>query len=192
MPALVVVLSWASLTLPTPPSSQKHVSCRPLWACLQPGYVTPGHENYHKKFSLMMSNTQDPVLPSTLCVCEVKRKGSSTQCAFSACNSGEATEQPGIHLSLAFFQVTWCLERCTTCSPWMPSSTGMGHQCTRSRDPSTGSRRHYTLFATSCTVHRWSGKTPMWSPQKSRCRLRGKSLYTVLGVVVRCFVNKSA
>lgn len=82
MPALVVVLRWASLALPTAPSSQKHVSCRPLWACLQPGYVTPGHENHQEKFSLVMSNTQDPVLPSTLCVREVKWKARPTQCAF--------------------------------------------------------------------------------------------------------------
>lgn len=173
--------------LPTAPSLQKHISCRPLWACLQPGYVTPHHINHLKKFSLVLSNTQDPLLPSTVCICEVKRKARSTQRALKSVNSGEVAEQPGIHLALAFFQVTWCLGQCTTCSPSMPNSTGMGHRCTRNRDPSTGSQRLSTPSATSCTVPRWSGKTPTWSPPKSRCRLRGKSLCTVLSVVLKVF-----
>lgn len=106
MPALVVVLKWASLMLPTPPSLQKHVSCRPLWACLQPGYATPHRVNHQEKFTskvLILSSTQGPVLPSTLGICEVKWKGRPTQCAFEFAAQGRQLN------SLAF---TWLLLFC--------------------------------------------------------------------------------
>lgn len=38
-------------------------------------HTTPYHKNHKQKFSLVVSNTQDPVLPSTVCRCEVKWKG---------------------------------------------------------------------------------------------------------------------
>lgn len=96
----MVVLRWASLVLPTTPSLQKRVFCRPLWACLQPGYVAPHHVNHQEKFSLVMSNTQDPLLPSTVCMCEVKWKGRPTNVPFSLQTQGRRLK------SLAF---TWLL-----------------------------------------------------------------------------------
>lgn len=101
----MVVLRYASLMLPIPPSLQKHISCRPLWACLQPGYVTPHHVNHQEKFSLVMSNTQNLVLPSAVCICEGKWKGRPLQPAFQF-----AIQERQLN-SLAF---TWLL----LCSRW--------------------------------------------------------------------------
>ena len=82
------------------PYLQKHVSCRPSGACLQPGYVTPHHVKHQARSSLVMSNAQDPVLPFTVCICEVKWKGKATQRVFWFENSGVR------HLkSLAFTQL---------------------------------------------------------------------------------------
>lgn len=193
VPAFLVVQKWVLKCIKVgqpgtayTPYLQKRVSCRPSVACLQPWYVSHHHVNHQAKSSLVVTNVQDPVLPYTICIREDKWKRKPTQ-SFWFENSREADEKLDIQPAFAFFQVTWCLERCTTSSPSMPSTMGMGHRCTRSRDHSTGSQRLCTPSAILCTVHRWSGKTPTWSHQKSHCRPRGKSHCTLFNVLAKTF-----
>lgn len=82
------------------PYLQKPVSPRPSGACLQPRYVTPRCVNHQAKSGLAISSAQDPVLPFTVCICEVKPKGKSNFHTFGFENFGE--RQPK---SLAFTQL---------------------------------------------------------------------------------------
>lgn len=73
-------------------------------------------------------------------------------------------------------QVTWYLEPCTTSSRCTSGTPATGHQSTRRPTPQcTGSPRPSTPSATSCTAHRWNGRTQMLNPPKSPCTLRGES-----------------
>lgn len=63
----------------------------------------------------------------------------------------------------------------------------MAHQCTTSRDPSTGNQKPYILYVISCTVHRWNGKTQTWNPPKSHFRQKGKSL--IINLQNLCWLN---
>lgn len=75
------------------------------------------------------------------------------------------------------FQVIWYPGPCTTSSRCTSRTPATGRQSTR-RPPTprcTGSPRPSTPCVTSCTAHRWSGRTPTSSPPKSPYRLRGES-----------------
>lgn len=74
-------------------------------------------------------------------------------------------------------QVIWYPGPCTTSNPCTSRTPATGLRSTR-RPPTsqcTGSPRPSTHCVTSCTVHRWSGRTPTLSHPKSLYRLRGKS-----------------
>lgn len=72
-------------------------------ACVS--HTTPHHVNHKEKFSVVVSNTHDPVLPSAVCICEVKWKGRPNWrgCAFQFASSGQAAEKPGIFTWLLLF-----------------------------------------------------------------------------------------
>lgn len=72
-------------------------------------------------------------------------------------------------------QVTWCPVQCITCSHSTPSTMATAPPCTTSKGHSTGSPRPSTPSATSCTAHKWNGRTPTWSLLKSTSRWKGKT-----------------
>lgn len=72
-------------------------------------------------------------------------------------------------------QVTWFPGPCTTSSRCTSRTPAMAPRSTRRAAPRyTGSPKPSTPCATSCTAHRWSGRTPTLSPPRSPCRLRGE------------------
>lgn len=73
-------------------------------------------------------------------------------------------------------QAIWCPGPCTTSSRCTSRTPAMGLQSTRRPTPQcTGSLRPSILSVTSCTAHRWNGRTPTLSLRKSPYRLRGES-----------------
>lgn len=74
-----------------------------------------------------------------------------------------------------FVQVIWLPGRCITSSPCTSRTPATGLRSTRRLTPRcTGSPRPSTPCVTSCTAHRWNGRTPMWNPPKSPYKLRGE------------------
>lgn len=81
------------------------------------------------------------------------------------------------HLYKCILQVIWYRGPCTSSSRYTSRTPAMGLQSTR-RPPTpqcTGSLRPSTPCVTSCTAHRWNGRTPTLSPPKSPYRRRGES-----------------
>lgn len=73
-------------------------------------------------------------------------------------------------------QVIWYPGPCTTSSRCTSRTPAMGLQSTRRPTPQcTGSPRHSIPCVTSCTAHRWNGRTPTLSLPKSPYRQRGES-----------------
>lgn len=81
----------------------------------------------------------------------------------------------GLLMLVTVPQVTWCPGPCTTSSRCTSRTPAMAPRSTRRAAPRcTGSPKPSTPCATSCTAHRWSGRTPTLSPPRSPCRLRGE------------------
>lgn len=73
-------------------------------------------------------------------------------------------------------QATWCPGPCTTSSRCTSRTPATAPRSTRRAPPRcTGSPKRSTPCATSCTAHRWSGRTPTLSPPRSPCRPRGEA-----------------
>lgn len=74
------------------------------------------------------------------------------------------------------FQVIWFPGPCITSSRYTSRTRATGRRSTRRAAPrSTGNPKRFTPSATSCTAHRWSGRTPTWSRPKSPYKPRGET-----------------
>lgn len=70
----------------------------------------------------------------------------------------------------------WCPGPCTTCNLCTSRTPATALRSTRRPTPRcTGSPRPCIRCATSCTAHKWNGRTPTLSPLKSPYKPRGES-----------------